>query len=67
MAYSFVWMARMESGEQIEQALHALGELLAASETQPVGLLVCGGASVIVSNLVARGTRDVDVLTFFGS
>jgi len=59
-------MARLQSGQEIERTLRALGELLDASDSQPIGLLVCGGASLIVTKLVARSTRDVDVLTFFG-
>jgi len=59
-------MAQFQSGQQIEKTLRALGELLDASGSEAIGLLVCGGASLIIGNLVARGTRDVDVLTFFG-
>jgi len=49
---------------QIEDALSALGELLADSEAPPASLVVCGGASLIVNRWVPRSTQDVDVLAF---
>lgn len=55
-----------QSADQIELALSRLGELLAASGAAPMGLLVCGGASLIVRAQVARTTHDVDVITYFG-
>jgi len=53
------------SASHIEEALSRLGELLEASDAEPVGLLVCGGAALIVRGYVPRTTRDVDVLTYF--
>jgi len=51
------------SASHIEEALSRLGELLEASDADPVGLLVCGGAALIVQGYVPRTTHDVDVLT----
>jgi len=47
--------------------LSALGEQLAESGAPPTGLLVCGGASLIVNGWVTRSTQDVDVLTLCGA
>jgi len=55
-----------QSANQIEHALSRLGELLDASGADPVGLLVCGGASLIVRGQVTRTTHDVDVIAYFG-
>ncbi|MBI3292481.1 MAG: hypothetical protein HYZ73_06695 [Elusimicrobia bacterium] len=49
---------------QIDQALSALGDQLAAKIAPPVDMLICGGAALNLLNLVGRTTVDVDVLAF---
>ncbi len=48
--------------EEIEQALAALGEQLAALKKPHVDMLVCGGAALHALGLVTRTTKDVDVV-----
>lgn len=49
--------------EQIDTALQLLGERLALDGSDPVRLVVCGGAALIACSLVSRQTtRDVDVV-----
>lgn len=43
-------------------ALRALGEQLAASEADPVHLVVIGGSGLIAIDVVDRATSDVDVI-----
>lgn len=50
----------------IERALGLLGGFLRDLGANPVHLVVCGGSSLIVLNLVARTTRDVDVMALLG-
>ena len=54
-----------QSGEHIERALSLLGQLIDATEANPITLLVCGGASLIVLGQVKRTTHDIDILTYF--
>jgi hypothetical protein len=54
-----------QSGEHIERALSLLGQLIDAAEDNPITLLVCGGASLIVLGQVKRTTHDIDILTYF--
>jgi len=53
------------SGIQVEEALSRLAELLDASDADPIALLVCGGAALMVQGYMPRTTHDVDVLTYF--
>ena len=55
-----------QSAEHIERALFHLGELLDAEAAQPIALLACGAASLIVQGLVPRTTNDIDLLAYFG-
>lgn len=50
------------SKEQVDRVLAALGEILAASKSPHVDLLVCGGSALNALGLVTRPTKDVDVL-----
>ena len=54
------------SKESIERALALLNGFLRDSGAEPVHLVVCGGSSMIVLNLVTRTTRDVDVMALKG-
>jgi hypothetical protein len=51
---------------EIERALGAVGELLAA-EPAEVGIVVVGGTALNLLGIVARTTRDVDVLAVVSS
>lgn len=50
------------TGEQASAALAALGHKLDERGTEPVSLLICGGAALNISGLLTRLTADVDVL-----
>jgi hypothetical protein len=51
---------------EIERALGAVGELLAAERAE-VGIVVVGGTALNLLGIVARTTRDVDVLAVVSS
>ena len=52
----------LSNAEHISRALQALAEKMDDHGCQPTGLIVCGGAALNVAGLVARPTRDVDIL-----
>ena len=52
----------LRSAETIERLLRALGEKMDLSKTQPLGLVVCGGAALNVAGIVSRPTIDIDVV-----
>ncbi|MBN1900535.1 hypothetical protein JW926_04330 [Candidatus Sumerlaeota bacterium] len=56
---------QFQSKEHIHRALSLLGQLLDAARGNPISLLVCGGASLILLGQVTRTTEDIDVLTYF--
>lgn len=51
----------------IEQALNALNEFLEYAGSDPVQLVVCGGAGLILTGLVSRTTEDVDIVALLNS
>ncbi|MFH1353284.1 MAG: DUF6036 family nucleotidyltransferase [bacterium] len=52
----------MYSKEQLEKALRLLGKKLELKNSPLFELVVCGGSSLIISGLVSRATKDVDVV-----
>jgi hypothetical protein len=46
----------------LNEALGLLGSRLDIEGASPVDIVVCGGASLIVTELIVRTTKDVDVL-----
>ena len=48
--------------EALEQALRSLAIRLDENDAEPVELVVCGGSALILSGLMTRTTRDVDVV-----
>jgi hypothetical protein len=56
-------MESFAGSTQIESALQAVGELLAA-EGHTIGIVIVGGAALNLLGIVERTTRDVDVLAF---
>jgi len=46
----------------LELALQSLAIRLAENHAEPVELVVCGGSALILSGLIQRTTRDVDVV-----
>ncbi len=48
--------------QQLDNALRLLDGLLVRSGAPPVHLVVCGGAALIAAGLIARTTRDVDIV-----
>ena len=55
----------MAEVEELETALETLGALL-EERGQTVGVLVVGGASLLLLDLVRRPTADIDVVGFVG-
>ncbi len=54
-------MALFSGSTQIEKALQAVGELLAA-EGHTIGIVIVGGAALNLLGIVQRTTRDIDVI-----
>ena len=52
----------INNAEQITRALRALGEKMEFEGTDPIRVVVCGGAAMLTRGLSARATRDVDVV-----
>ncbi|MFH0909462.1 MAG: DUF6036 family nucleotidyltransferase [bacterium] len=50
------------SSRRIDEVFHLMGERMELESVEPLGIVVCGGAALIVRSLVARTTRDVDVI-----
>ncbi len=50
------------SGQQLDDVFKLLGGRLARNEAAPVGIVVCGGAAMIVTGLLSRTTTDVDIV-----
>lgn len=47
---------------QLLKALDLLAKLLEASVEQPIELVVCGGSALVVTKLISRTTKDIDIL-----
>jgi hypothetical protein len=54
---------KLLDGNDIENALQAVGELLAADGYR-IGIVVIGGAALSLLGVVDRATRDVDIVAF---
>lgn len=52
---------------QIEESLRLLDARLAHNGASPVGLVVCGGAALLVMDLLSRTTADVDVVALMSA
>ncbi len=52
----------MLTKETIEKSLFLLSAILDRTGTQSYHIIVCGGSSLIVTGLVPRATRDIDVI-----
>ncbi|MEA2082628.1 MAG: hypothetical protein U9O97_07830 [Elusimicrobiota bacterium] len=52
----------MYSKKQLEKALTLLGQKLELKNSSPVILVACGGSSLIMSGLISRATKDVDIV-----
>ena len=50
------------SGQQLDQIFRLLGGRLTRNEAPSVGIVVCGGAALIVTGLSSRTTTDVDIV-----
>ncbi len=48
--------------DQIGKNLFLLGHILEREGSDPIHLVVCGGASLIITGMVQRTTKDVDVV-----
>lgn len=54
----------MDEADNLERALSALGEILAYRGT-PYELVIVGGSALLLTGLLTRVTRDVDVVAVF--
>jgi len=52
---------------KLDLALKSLAIRLKANKAGPFGLVVCGGTALILTGLVARTTRDVDLVALMQS
>ena len=59
-------MGHLTDIDHLERALRLLSARLDLARTEPIGLVVCGGSALIARGLLARTTRDVDVLALAG-
>ena len=50
------------NGHQLDKTLVLLGQLLEREGSDPIHIVVCGGASLIITGMVQRTTKDVDVV-----
>jgi len=58
----------MMNRETIERALEILGQRMDIRKAEPLEFLACGGASLIVMEMVSRGTtKDIDIVARIGS
>lgn len=48
------------NGDRAEEMLMALGEVLEQQGSEPFDLVVCGGMALVMQDLIARPTRDID-------
>lgn len=48
--------------DTLELALKSLAIRLADNQSPPIGIVVCGGSALILTGLIPRTTRDVDVV-----
>ena len=48
--------------EVIQERLRDLADALELEESEPIDLLICGGAALAVKGFVSRATDDIDVL-----
>lgn len=51
-----------DSKNAIEKALERFGRKLVFNDIEPLKLIVCGGSALNVLGLIARATRDVDIV-----
>jgi len=55
-------MEKKINNQILHEALNMLNELLERRDEQPCSFVVCGGSALIATGLVARTTKDVDIL-----
>lgn len=50
------------TGQQLDGVFKLLNGRLERNEAPPIGIVVCGGAAMIVTGLLSRTTTDVDIV-----
>ena len=50
------------NSDTLNQALELLGIRLRQNNAAPIGIVVCGGSALILTGLIPRSTKDVDVI-----
>ncbi|MGA2260064.1 MAG: hypothetical protein ABSH28_01370 [Acidobacteriota bacterium] len=53
--------------ENLETAMRLLAARLDLAQTEPIGVVVCGGSALIAQGLIQRATKDVDVVALMDS
>lgn len=52
---------------QLNNALSLLGRILEREKSESFHIVVCGGSSLIITGLISRTTKDVDVVALYSS
>lgn len=60
-------MTLIDSSRALANALEELGRALELRSAPDIQIVVCGGASLVGTNLVSRATRDIDILALRNS
>jgi hypothetical protein len=53
--------------ENFEIAMQLLAARLGLAQTEPIGVIVCGGSALIAQGLIQRATKDVDMVALVDS
>lgn len=53
--------------ENFETAMRLLAARLDLAQTEPIGVVVCGGSALIAQGLIQRATKNVDVVALMDS
>ncbi len=53
--------------ENLEKVMRLLAARLDLAQSDPIGLVVCGGSALIAQGLIHRATKDVDVVAMMDS
>ncbi len=54
-------------GQSLEQTLQSLSIRLGENDSGPLEIVICGGSALILSELISRTTKDVDIVALVSS
>jgi hypothetical protein len=58
---------RQLDGDALDRALESLAIRLGENDTEPVEIVVCGDSALILTGMVSRTTKDVDIVALAAS